>query len=175
MSNPVEKGYTHIYTGNGKGKTTAAIGLTIRALGAGLKVLFLQFVKGQRYSEHKSLSQFRNLTVKQFGREGFIHSKPEEEDKRLAKEGYEFAKKAIISGEYDLVVLDEANIAVFFGLFSEDDLINLIKNKPDGVELVITGRYATEKVMEAADLVTEMREIKHYYKNGVLARVGIEK
>ncbi len=175
MGKGLQKGYTHVYTGNGKGKTTAAIGLAVRALGAGLRVLFIQFVKGQPYSEHESLKRFENLTVKQFGREGFIHSKPNRLDRELALDGYRFAEKAIKSVEYDLVILDEANIAVFFGLFSEDDLVNLIKAKPDSVELVITGRYATEKVIEAADLVTEMREVKHYYNSGVTARVGIEK
>ncbi len=170
-----DKGYIQIYTGNGKGKTTAAIGLAIRAVGANLKVLFVQFVKGQYYSEHKTLEKLENITIKQFGREGFIHSKPTEEDIKKAKEGYNFVLDAFKQDLYDVVILDEANIAVFFNLFSEDELIYLMDKKPTNAELIITGRYATQKVIEKADLVTEMKEIKHYYKQNVLARVGIEK
>lgn len=169
------RGYTQVYTGNGKGKTTAAIGLSVRAAGAGLNILFAQFVKGQFYSEHKALKRFENITIKQFGREGFIHSRPMQEDIDKAKEGYNFVAKALQGGQYDVVVLDEANIAVFFNLFSEDDLLKLMDLKTDNTELVITGRYATQAVIDRADLVTEMKEIKHYYKKGVIARVGIEK
>ncbi len=169
------KGYTQVYTGNGKGKTTSAIGLAIRAAGANLNVLFVQFVKGKPYSEHVALSKFDNITIKQFGREGFIHSKPTKEDIQQAKEGYNFVLEAFEKDIYDVVILDEANIAVFFNLFSDDDLIKLIERKPDNTELIITGRYAADKVMEKADLITEMKEIKHYYKQGVKARMGIEK
>ncbi len=170
-----EKGYIQIYTGNGKGKTTAAIGLAVRAAGAGLKVLFLQFVKSQYYSEHKALSLFENITIKQFGREGFIHSKPLKEDFEAAKKGYNFVIDAFKKNTYDVVILDEANIAVFFKLFSDNDLVALMKKKPNNTELIITGRYAADKVIENADLVTEMKEIKHYYQKGVQARIGIEK
>ncbi|AHF97420.1 MAG: cob(I)yrinic acid a,c-diamide adenosyltransferase [Desulfurella sp.] len=172
-----EKGYVQVYTGNGKGKTTAAIGLTIRALGAGLKVLFVQFVKGLPYSEHKALSRFENLTIKQFGRPEFIHSKPSDEDIKAAKDGYNYVMDIFTNSPnlFDVVVLDEANIAVFFGLFSDDELIELIDKKPQNTELIITGRYATQKVIDRADLVTEMKEIKHYYTQGVIARDGIEK
>lgn len=169
-----EKAYVQVYTGNGKGKTTAAIGLTIRALGAGLKVLFVQFVKGLPYSEHKALSKFENLTIKQFGRPEFIHSKPSQEDIKAARDGYNYVLDAF-KENYDVIVLDEANIAVFFGLFSDDELLELINKKPQNTELIITGRYATQKIIEAADLVTEMKEIKHYYTQGVIARDGIEK
>jgi cob(I)alamin adenosyltransferase len=169
------KGYVQVYTGNRKGKTTAAIGLAIRALGAGLSDLFVQFVKGLYYSEHKALLSFKNITIKQFGREGFIHSKPTQEDIDKAQEGYNFVMNALKSNSYDVVILDEANIAVYFNLFSDDDLIKLIDAKPKNTELVITGRYATDKIIERADLVTEMKEIKHYYKQGVPARIGIEK
>jgi cob(I)alamin adenosyltransferase len=172
-----EKGYVQVYTGNGKGKTTAAIGLAIRAIGAGLKVLFVQFVKGLPYSEHKALSRFENLTIKQFGRPEFIHSKPSLEDIQAARDGYNFVLDVFNnnSSSYDVVILDEANIAVFFGLFTDDELLELIKKKPQNTELVITGRYATQKIIDAADLVTEMKEVKHYYTQGVIARDGIEK
>lgn len=170
-----KKGYVQVYTGNGKGKTTAAIGLSIRAAGAGLNVLFVQFVKGLEYSEHKALKKFDNITVKQFGRGNFIHSKPTKDDIKKAEEGYNFVVNAFKENKYNIIVLDEANIAVFFKLFSSDDLIRLIKLKPDDAELIITGRYASEDVINAADLVTEMREIKHYYTKGVAARTGIEK
>ncbi len=170
-----DKGYIHVYTGNGKGKTTAAIGLAIRSLGAGFKVLFAQFVKGQYYSEHKVLSTLDNVTIKQFGREGFIHSKPSQEDIDAAREGYNFVMGALKSDEYDVVILDEANIAVFFRLFSEDELVALMESKSEHTELIITGRYAPDKVIEKADLVTEMKEIRHYYQKNVVARVGIEK
>ncbi len=169
------KGYTQVYTGNGKGKTTAAIGISIRALGAGFKVLFVQFVKGQKYSEHKALEKFDNLTVKQFGREGFIHSKPVAEDVEQAQKGYNFVLNAFKNDNYDVVVLDEANIAVYFKLFSDDDLIKLIDAKPKNCELIITGRYATQKIIDKADLVTEMKDVKHYYTKGINARIGIEK
>ena len=170
-----DKGYIQVYTGNGKGKTTAAIGLAVRALGAGYKVLFAQFVKGQYYSEHKTLRKLENLTIKQFGREGFIHSKPAQEDIDEAKKGYDFILKAFTENTYDVVILDEANIAVFFNLFSEEELLDLMDKKPENTELIITGRYATDRVMEKADLVSEMKEIKHYYQKDILARTGIEK
>ncbi len=170
-----DRGYIQVYTGNGKGKTTAAIGLAVRAVGAGLKVLFAQFVKGQYYSEHKTLAKLENLTIKQFGREGFIHSKPSQEDIDLAREGYNYILSVFEENKYDVVILDEANIAVFFSLFSADELVALMDAKPENTELIITGRYAPDKVMEKADLVTEMKEIKHYYQKNVLARTGIEK
>ncbi len=170
------KGYIQVYTGNGKGKTTAAIGLAIRAAGAGMKVFFAQFLKKGEYSEHKALSRFSDLIkVKQYGRGHLLSGKPEEEDIRLAKEGLKEVKKIMSSGEYDVVILDEANVAVHFGLLSEDDLLELIRSKPSEVELVITGRYAKKRIIDEADLVTEMKEVKHYYKKGVLARKGIER
>jgi len=170
------KGYVQVYTGDGKGKTTAAIGLAVRAVGAGLKVYIGQFVKGMDYSELKSLDRFSpEIKVKQYGRAKFVHSKPDEEDFAAAREGYEEIKEIINSGQYDLVILDEANIAVHFKLLSVEDLLALINVKPDPVELVFTGRKADPRLVEKADLVTEMREVKHYYSEGVLAREGIEK
>ncbi len=170
------KGYVQVYTGDGKGKTTAAIGLAVRAVGAGLKVFIGQFVKGMEYSELKALERFApQLLVRQYGRKSFVHNKPTDEDFRLAREGYEDIRRAINSQQYDVVILDEANIAVYFSLLTVDDLLALIDGKPDAVELVFTGRKADPRLLERADLVTEMKEVKHYYQKGIVARDGIEK
>lgn len=171
------KGYVQIYTGNGKGKTTAALGLIVRALGNDWKILLCQFNKGQNYGELKSLSQFSNLTIKRFGTGKFIRSleNVQELDRELAREGYEFVKKAMLSGEYSLIVCDEIFVARRFGLIRTEEIVELIKEKPEALELVLTGRNAPEEIMELADLVTEMKEVKHYFKQGVKARVGIER
>ena len=170
------KGYVQVYTGNGKGKTTAAIGLAVRAAGANLKVFIGQFVKGMHYSELESLKRFSDLiTIKQFGRECFIFHDPTEEDIKCARDGLKEAKEIINSGEYQVVILDEINIALYYNLFPIDEVIDIIKNKPENVELILTGRYAPQEIIDIADLVTEMREIKHYYVKGVVAREGIEK
>jgi cob(I)alamin adenosyltransferase len=169
-------GFVHVYTGDGKGKTTAAIGLALRAAGAGLKVYIAQFVKGMHYSELDSLKRFEeNIVVKQCGRDCFITREPGEEDIRLAREGLRQAADAMASGEYHLVILDEANIATYYKLFSVDELLEVIRNRPEHVEVVVTGRKADPKLIDLADLVTEMREVKHYYQKGVVARTGIEK
>ena len=168
------KGYVQVYSGNGKGKTTAAIGLAVRASGAGKKIYIAQFVKGMKYSEIKALDKFDNIDVEQFGLRCFIIEKPKQEDIDAAMEGLKKVKEVIVSGQYDVVIMDEANIAVFFKLFSIEDLLDVIELKPDNVELIITGRYAEDKLIEKADLVTEMKEIKHYYNIGVEAREGIE-
>lgn len=166
----------HIYTGDGKGKTTAAIGLAIRAVGAGFKVLIVQFIKNGDYSEIKALNKFSDfITIKQFGLGHFIKGVPSTEDFNAAQIGIEETDSMVCSGDYEMVILDEANVAVKLGLFSVDDLLYIIGNKPDNVELIITGREAEQKLIEKADLVTEMKEIKHYFRNGVMARVGIEK
>ena len=170
------KGYVHVYTGDGKGKTTAALGLAMRAAGAGLKVFFTQFVKGQEYSEINALKRFNDLiVVKQYGRGCFIVNKPEEADVEAAQKGFEDLTRVVTSGDYPVVILDEINIAIHYNLLSIDDILTLIKTRPEHVEMIITGRNADAKIIDAADLVTEMREIKHYFKNGVAARVGIEK
>ena len=170
----MEKGYVHVYTGNGKGKTTAALGLSLRAVCAGKKVYFGQFIKGMKYSELESQKFLPNFEIHQFGRNCFIFNKPTEEDIRLAKEGLETCRKILSGGLYDIVVLDELNIAVYYNLFTIDEAIEVIKNRVPHVEVIVTGRYADEKLIEFADLVTEMKEIKHYYKKGVRARKGIE-
>jgi len=170
------EGYVQVYTGNGKGKTTAALGLALRATGAGLKVYIAQFAKGDDCSELHALANLWDLiTLKQFGRGGFIRGKPTDEDIRAARDGLAQARDALISGHYDVVILDEANIATHFGLFPAEDLLDLIEARPANVELVITGRNADGRVIERADLVTEMVEVKHYYQKGVAARKGIEK
>lgn len=171
----MEKGYVQVYTGNGKGKTTCALGLSLRAVCSGKKVFFGQFLKGMDYSELKAPNILPNFTLKQYGADRFIGKNPSGEDYEMARDAFEDAKKNLLSNNYDIIVLDEINVACYMGLISVDELINLISIKPDNVELVLTGRYADEKIIEIADLVTNMDEIKHYYKKGVQARVGIEK
>jgi len=170
------KGYVQVYTGDGKGKTTAAIGLAIRAMGAGLKVYIAQFIKKGDYSEISALEKFYpKITVKQFGCGRFIKGKPAVSDIVAAKEGAVEIKKLVKDGGFDVIILDEANTAVLCNILSAGDLIGIIDCKPDNVEIVLTGRSAHDKILKRADLVTEMKEIKHYYKKGVKARVGIEK
>ena len=171
----MRKGYVQVYTGNGKGKTTAALGLALRAAGAGLKVFIAQFIKGQRCSEHLMLERFGDMiTYRQYGR-GLIRHTPTGKDIAGAREGMREVGDAVRSGSYDVVILDEVNVAVSLGLISVEEVLGLIRGKPAAVELVLTGRNAHDAVMEEADLVTEMREIKHYYEKGVHARRGIEK
>ncbi|MFH1165131.1 MAG: cob(I)yrinic acid a,c-diamide adenosyltransferase [Pseudomonadota bacterium] len=170
------QGYVQVYTGDGKGKTTAALGLSLRAAGAGLKVFIGQFLKKGDYSEIKSLARFSDLiTVEQFGQGRFINGKPDPEDVSLCRLGLARVREAIASGRYQVVILEEANIAVTYGLISERELEDLIITKPPELELVITGRNATDRIIALADLVTEMRAVKHYYEKGVVSRVGIEK
>jgi cob(I)alamin adenosyltransferase len=171
----MEQGYIQVYTGDGKGKTTAAFGLTLRAAGAGLRVWIAQFVKGYEYSEHTALKRLEDLrTIKQYGRSCFIQSKPEPEDIQLARTGLEEAEKVIISGEYQVVILDEACIAIHFKLFTTEELLKVINKRLPNCEIIITGRNASSELIDAADLVTEMKEVKHYYTKGVQARKGIE-
>ena len=172
----MEEGYTQVYTGDGKGKTTAAIGLAIRAVGAGFNVFIAQFLKNGDYSELKALSRFSDLiTIKQFGLGHFIKGIPSIEDINTAQIGIKETESIVSSGNYKMVILDEANVAVKLGLFSVEDLLYIIDNKPNDVELIITGRDANQKLIEKSDLVTEMKEIKHYFKKGIMARIGIEK
>lgn len=173
----LKKGYVHVYTGNSKGKTSSSLGLAFRAMGRGLKTYIGQFMKGQYYGELKSAEMCQPyITIEQYGKDTFVHVKnpPGEENVRMARNGLEKAKQAMYSGEYDIVVFDEINTAHGFNLISTDDMLEIIRTKPDGVEVVFTGRYAPRQVIEEADLVTEMVEIKHYYKQGVIAREGIE-
>ncbi len=171
----MRKGYIHVYTGNAKGKTTAALGLALRAAGAGLKVFIAQFIKKRRCSEHKALDRFKDLiTVKQYGT-GFLKGgKPTKTEIDAAQKGFKEVRSIISSKTYDMVVLDEINVAVHHKLLNVEDIVDLLNSRPLNTEVVLTGRYADEKIIEMADLVTEMKEIKHYYKKGVKARRGIE-
>lgn len=168
-------GYIHIYTGNGKGKTTAALGLALRAAGAGKKVFIAQFVKGMHYAEMDALKRFeQEITLKQYGRDCYIRHEPEREDIALAKQGLAEVSEMIRSGVYDMVILDEACIALYYKLYTLDELLEVIASRPESMEILITGRYAPPELIQLADLVTEMKEVKHYYQKGIEARKGIE-
>lgn len=172
---PFERGYVHIYTGDGKGKTTAAIGLAVRAAGAGLRVFIGQFMKMGAYSEIKALQCFgEKIVCRQYGDGRWIAARPTEVEVELARQALEEIRGIITSEEYQVVVLDEIIMATWFGLLETQDLIDLIDSRPVHVELVLTGRRAGQELIDHADLVTEMCEVKHYYQNGVLARKGIE-
>jgi cob(I)alamin adenosyltransferase len=175
MTEATRRGYVHVYTGDGKGKTTAAIGLAVRAAGAGLRVHIGQFIKGKPYSEIEALRRFGDsITIRQFGRGCFIYEKPADEDVRLAEAGLAEVRQVLADGAHSVVILDEANVAVTVGLFPVERLLELVAAKPPHVELVLTGRNASPRLIAEADLVTEMREVKHYFAKGVLARIGIE-
>lgn len=170
------KGYVQVYTGNGKGKTTAALGLAVRAAGAGLKIFIGQFTKGRRCSEHRALERFSDcIQIKQYGEPGFIDGEPTATDRQLAQQALAELRQIVAAGQYDVVILEEANIATHYGLIAVEELLALIRTKPQHVELIFTGRYADPQLIAAADLVTEMTVIKHYRQQGVEARTGIEK
>ena len=169
------RGYVHVYTGDGKGKTTAALGLALRAAGAGIRVFIGQFMKGIPYSELNVLARLGGcIDIRQFGRPSYIRGDPSPDDIAAGRRGLADIGRIIAAGHHRLVILDEANIAVHFGIFAAEDLLDIIDAKPAAVELVITGRRADPRIIERADLVTEMREVKHYYERGVPARLGIE-
>ncbi|MDX9715467.1 MAG: cob(I)yrinic acid a,c-diamide adenosyltransferase [Dissulfurispiraceae bacterium] len=170
----MRKGYLQVYTGEGKGKTTAALGLALRASGAGLKVFIGQFIKRRICSEHDALKKLdSNIEYRQFGT-GFINGKVSQTAKGAAAEGLKLSRQVLTSGKYDLVILDEINVAVHCGLIDINDVLEMIDSRPTKTELLLTGRYAHKKVIERADLVTEMKVIKHYMDNKVRARKGIE-
>jgi cob(I)alamin adenosyltransferase len=171
----LKEGLIHVYTGDGKGKTTAAIGLGVRAIGEGLKVYMIQFMKGRHYSELDALEHVSNFTVVQFGRDEFVSKKkPELIDIDLARKGLVHAREIIKKGGYDVVILDEINVAVDFKLISVHDVVKLLEEKPEKMELVLTGRYASPEIIKRADLVSEILEIKHPYQKGVKSRKGID-
>lgn len=170
-----DQGRIQIYTGNGKGKTTAALGLVLRAVGAGKRVFFAQFLKKGDFSEIKILKdRFPEVVVCQFGNENFIIETPSEKDISDAVKGLETVSKIIADGDFDVVVLDEINVALYYKLFSIERVVEMLKAKDPSVEIVMTGRNFPSELMDMVDLVTDMRKVKHYYDNGVEAREGIE-
>lgn len=171
----MKQGKTHVYTGNGKGKTTAAIGLAVRAAGAGMRVYFGQFMKNNPTGELDAFALMGNrIVAEQYGTGNELDAPDTQADARAARAGFETARAALASGNYDLVVLDEVNVADHLNYLGTSSLVDLAHMRPNGVELVLTGRYASEEIMAAADLVTEMREVKHYFASGTPARRGIE-
>jgi cob(I)alamin adenosyltransferase len=169
-------GFVQIYTGDGKGKTTAAVGLAVRAAGHGMNTYIGQFMKGQPYGELAALEGDPRITIEQYGGARCLRrDEVTPEDRARAREGLEKAKLAMLSGRYRIIVLDEINVSVWFGLIPEADVMDFLSHRPPGVEVVLTGRKATERLIRDADLVTEFRQIKHYYDEGVEARDGIER
>ncbi len=171
----LKKGLVQVYFGSGKGKTTCALGQAFRALGHGFRVCMIQFMKGNvKYGELSSAKKMENFQIKQFGRPDLI-SEPDHVDIDEAKKGIAFAKEILLSDDYDIVILDEAGVAVDMGLIPVESVLELIKSKPEHVELIITGRKVHPLIKELADLVTEMKQVKHYYATqGIEARYGIE-
>lgn len=169
------KRYVQVYTGDGKGKTTAALGLSLRASGHGMKTYIGQFMKGQRYGELTALRDHPYITIEQYGDIKCIrHEEVTQAHIEQANKGLSVAYKAMISGEYDIVILDEINVAIWFGLISVKQVLDFLKARPETVEVILTGRRAPLELIELADLVSEMTEVKHYYSQGVPARNGIE-
>jgi cob(I)alamin adenosyltransferase len=170
------RGLVIVLTGDGKGKTTAALGQALRALGHGLKVLVVQFMKGKKYGEVLAAEKYLpNLTTLQCGLDSFVmKNNPAPVDIELARQGLNLAKKAISSGEYNMVILDEINVALNFKLISLEDVLEMIKNRPSNVDVILTGRYAPPEIIEIADTVSEVKEIKHHYTKGFKERAGIE-
>jgi len=170
----LEKGYIQVYTGNGKGKTTAALGITLRAICAGNKVFFGQFMKGQHYSELNAPEILSGLDMEQFGGVCFVKGNPTEKDFEDARKGLDKMRDILRSEKYDIVVFDEINTALFFKLLTVEEVLEALDLKSEKTEVILTGRYAPQEIIDRADLVTEMKEIKHYYNDGVNSRVGIE-
>ena len=175
--NKLKQGFVQIYTGNGKGKSTAAIGQAVRAAGFGLRTYIAQFMKEYPYNELNSLKKLSEwITIGQFGGDEFVYKKelPGKDELEKASKGLQIAREKMLSGEYDLIILDEAVVAIYFKLIETKELIEFIKAKPDNVELILTGRYCPSELIDIADLVTEMEEVKHYYQKGITSRRGIE-
>lgn len=169
-----DKGFVHIYTGNGKGKTTAAIGLAVRASGANKSVYIGQFVKSMKYSEVKVLENIKNITIEQFGEGCSLCDHFTEKDINAANSGFNRVKEIINNGNFDVVILDEICIALYYNLLDLIDVVNLVKQKTESLELILTGRYAPKELVDLADLVTNCSEVKHYYSKGVQSRRGID-
>jgi cob(I)alamin adenosyltransferase len=171
-----EKGYVHIYTGEGKGKTTAAIGLAVRAAGHGMKTYMGQFMKGQVYGELMALKDAPWISIEQYGDTLCIHKEEVTGNHRdQAARGLSRTREMMRSGRFDILILDEVLVAVWFTLLTEQALLEVLKERPESMEIILTGRRATPALIQAADLVSDIREVKHYYQRGVLARDGIER
>ena len=170
----LKKGLVQVYTGYGKGKTTASLGLALRASGAGLKVYIMQFIKGREYSELKAIKGMKNIKVDQCGRGCFIRKKPSKLDIKKAEQGFLKTKRNVLSGKYDVVILDEINIALHIGLLKTKEVVSLIRRKPKHAELVLTGRHCPLMVLKKADLITKMYDVRHPFEKGIKARLGIE-
>lgn len=170
------QGLVQVYTGNGKGKSSAALGLGLRAAGHGFEVYMIQFMKGQiNYGELEAVKHIPNFTIRQFGRPDFVDkSNPDPEDIKLAQEALEHARSIIKIGSVEFLILDEINVAIDFGLVTDKEVITLIKARPPHMELILTGRYAPPSIIKIADLVSEIKEVKHPYQKGVAARKGVE-
>ncbi len=170
------QGLVQVYTGNGKGKTSAALGLGLRAAGHGFKVYMIQFMKGQiNYGELEAVKLIPNFTIRQFGRPDFVdRSNPDPQDIELAKAALDHAREIIKKGKIDFLILDEVNVAIDFGLVSEQEVVKLIKSRPTHMEIILTGRYAHPTIVEIADLVSEVKEVKHPFQKGIGARRGVE-
>jgi cob(I)alamin adenosyltransferase len=173
---PFQRGLVQVYTGNGKGKTTAAFGQALRALGQGYRVYILQFMKGRKYGEFLAAERYlHNITIELTGLDSFVmRDNPAPADIELAKRGLELAKEAIASKCYDMVILDEINVAVDFKLVALAEVLDMVRSKPPELDLILTGRYADSEIIALADLVSEVREIKHHYAAGIKDRAGIE-
>jgi cob(I)alamin adenosyltransferase len=173
---PLEKGLIQVYTGPGKGKTTAALGLALRAAGQDMKVCIIQFLKGwPHYGELTSVEKLPNITLRQFGRPDFVNKdNPDPEDVGQAHQALDHARQTLASGNYDVVILDEINVALDYNLIELGEVLALVEGKPEKVELVLTGRGAHPEIVRRADLVTEMLDIKHPFDEGVRGRRGIE-
>ena len=170
----MKESFVHVYTGNGKGKSTAAFGLALRALFAGKKVYIAQFIKDMKYHETGIETVMDGIKIEQLGAGCFIDRKPNDHDREVATAASQKCGKILESGKFDVVILDEITIALYFKLFSSEDVIKILQSRNPKVEVVLTGRYAPQELIDYADLVTEMREVKHYYTQGVLSRDGID-
>jgi len=170
-------GKIHVYTGDGSGKTKASLGLALRAVGRGLKVVMIQFMKGQETGERLVQKKLEpNFKIYNFGQDKFIKKdgSNRKKDKEQARKALNFAEKVVLSEDIDILILDEINVAVDFKLITEDEVLKFLNKKPEGIEIILTGRNASQKIIEKADLVTEMKKVKHYYDKGLQAREGIE-
>jgi len=173
----MKKGYIQVYTGEGKGKTTAALGLAVRAAGHGLRVCMIQFMKNDKEVGEVRAAELLApwLSIYPMGPRGFVTGKPRPVDYQMARKALDFSRDIVKNRAYDVVILDEVNVAVHYGLLPLEDILGLMDLKPDSVELILTGRDADPQVIERADLVTDMVDIKHYFRKGVVAREGIER